>query len=94
MPDTRVGRCLGPEGSGNSSREGGGRRPGPPARKVISSQDPAKVISNQPLTKEISSQPPTKEASSQPLSRKEAAWRRRKKKRRVRRDEGEPACTE
>ncbi len=30
MPDTRAGRCLGPEGNGVSSRKGGEREPGPP----------------------------------------------------------------
>ncbi len=44
--------------------------------------------------KEISSQPPAKEISSQLPTRKEATWSRRKKERRVRRDEDEPACTE
>jgi hypothetical protein len=35
-----------------------------------------------------------KEISSQLPARKEATWSRRKKERRVRRDEEEPACTE
>jgi hypothetical protein len=67
--------------------QGEGTREGeaPQARKEISSQLPAKAISNQPFTKEGSSQTP---------ARKEAIWRRRRKKRRVRRDEGEPASTE
>jgi hypothetical protein len=75
---------------GEETREGWA----PQARKEISNQHPAKKISSQPPTKEISSQPLTKEVSSQPPARKEATWRRRRKKRRVRRDEGEPACTE
>jgi hypothetical protein len=29
VPDTRVGRCLGPEGNGVSSGEGGEEEPGP-----------------------------------------------------------------
>jgi hypothetical protein len=35
-----------------------------------------------------------REISSQLLARKEATWSRRKKERRARRDEEEPACTE
>jgi hypothetical protein len=66
---------------GEETREGRA----PQARKEISSQLP---------TKEISSQPPTKEVSSQPLARKEATCRRRRKKRGVRLDKGEPASTE
>ncbi len=68
VADTRVGRCLEPEGNEISAGEGGEGGPGP-------------------LNKEgdISSQLPT---------RKEATWSRRKKERRVRRDEEEPACTE
>ncbi len=30
LPDTRAGRCLGPEGNGVSSREKGEKGPGPP----------------------------------------------------------------
>ncbi len=66
MPDTGVGRCLGPEGNGVSSGEGGEGGPGPQTRSEISSQLPA---------------------------RKEATWSRRKKERRVRHDEEDPACT-
>ncbi len=33
VPDTRVGRYLGPEGNGVSSREGGEGGPGPPDEK-------------------------------------------------------------
>ncbi len=32
VSDTRVGRCLGPEGNGASSREGGEGEPGPPVK--------------------------------------------------------------
>jgi hypothetical protein len=34
VPDTRVGRCLGPEGNGVSSGEGGEGGPGPPDKEV------------------------------------------------------------
>jgi hypothetical protein len=65
VPDTRVGSCLGPEGNGVSSGQGGEGGPGPPqTRSEISSQLPA---------------------------RKEATWSRRKKERRVRRDEEDPS---
>ncbi len=33
VPDTRVGRCLGPEGNGVSSGEGGEEGPGPPNKE-------------------------------------------------------------
>jgi hypothetical protein len=85
VPDTREVRCLGPKGSGNSSRGGDEGGPSPPNKGGDSSQSPAK---------EISSQPPTKEISSQAPARKEATWRRRRKKGGARGDKGEPACTE
>ncbi len=64
VPDIGVGHCLGPKGSGDSSRGGGEGGQGPQARKEISSQHPAKVIRSQPSPLEISSQPPTKEMGS------------------------------
>ncbi len=42
MLNVRVGRCLGPEGNGVSSGEGGEGGPGPPSRGKISSQLPAR----------------------------------------------------
>ncbi len=33
MPDTRVGHCLGPDGNGVSSGEGGKGGPGPPNKE-------------------------------------------------------------
>jgi hypothetical protein len=41
VPDTKVGRCLGPEGNGVSSGEGGEGGPGPPkqgGREAVNSQ--------------------------------------------------------
>jgi hypothetical protein len=38
VPDTRVGHCLGPEGNGVSSREGGEGGQTPQTRREISSQ--------------------------------------------------------
>ncbi len=67
MPKKGVGRCLGPEGNGVSSGEGGEGGPGPQIEGEISSLAPA---------------------------RKEATWSRRKKGRRARRDNKDPACKE
>ncbi len=67
VPYKGVGHCLGPEGNGVSSGEGGEGGLGPLDRGEISSLAPA---------------------------REEATWTKRKKGRRARRDNEDPACTE
>ncbi len=42
MPDTRVGRFLGPKGSGDSSRGGDEGGPGPPGEKRDKQSAPCK----------------------------------------------------
>jgi hypothetical protein len=46
VPDTRVGRCLGPEGNGVSSRERGEGGPGPPDKKRDKQSTPSKEGGN------------------------------------------------
>ncbi len=46
MPDTRVGRCLGPEGNGVSSKEGGEGGPGPPDKRQDKQSTPSKEGGN------------------------------------------------
>ncbi len=42
MPDTRVGRCLGPKGSGDSLRGGDEGGPGPPSKEGGEQSAPSK----------------------------------------------------
>ncbi len=46
MPDTRARRCLGPEGNGVSSREGGEGGPGPPNKEGDKQSTPSKEGGN------------------------------------------------
>jgi hypothetical protein len=46
VPNMRVGRCLGPEGNGVSSREGGEGGPGPPSREEDEQSTPNKECGN------------------------------------------------
>ncbi len=73
VPNTRVGRCLRPEGNGVSSRGEGEGGPGPPNKEGDKQSIPSEAGDNM---------------------EQEATWSGRKKERRVRHDEEEPACTE
>jgi hypothetical protein len=46
VPNTEVGRCLGPEGNGVSSGKGGERGPGPPDKKRDKQSTPSKEGGN------------------------------------------------
>jgi hypothetical protein len=46
VPDKRVGRCLGPEGNGVSSGEGGEGGPGPPDKEGDKQSTPSKGRGN------------------------------------------------
>ncbi len=46
MPNIRVGHCLGPEGNGVSSGEGGEGEPGPPSREEDEQSTPSKEGGN------------------------------------------------
>jgi hypothetical protein len=46
VPNIRVGRYLGPEGNGVSSREGGEGGPGPPSREEDKQSTPSKEGGN------------------------------------------------
>jgi hypothetical protein len=46
VPDTRVGHCLGPEGNGVGSGEGGEGGPGPPSKEGDKQSNPSKEGGN------------------------------------------------
>jgi hypothetical protein len=46
VPNIRVGHCLGPEGNGVSSGEGGEGEPGPPSREEDEQSTPSKEGGN------------------------------------------------
>jgi hypothetical protein len=46
VPNRRVGRCLGPEGNGVSSEEGGEGGPGPPSKEGDKQSTPSKEGDN------------------------------------------------
>ncbi len=52
MPNIRVGRCLGPEGNGVSSEEGGEGGMGPPSREEDKQLTPNKEGGNMELEEE------------------------------------------